>query len=437
MKTLYIHIGTQKTGTTSLQNFLEDNQEELLKHGVYYPLNLGHWVPPESGEWVGVGNFHPIWRHFWERDDLTEKTAQDLRNTFLVADTVLLSTECLWTGEPITDPIPTNAPFFYKNLKEALPETIIKIIVYLRPQIDYLESVHKQRVQSDKISKTLQYIYYDSDSYEAQLHYYDRLCEVGAEIGFENIIVRIYDKAEFQGGNIFADFLSIFNLPLTDSYRSSYAFNPTLSDDFIECIRRISLTESMSLEEYWRVFYQWATREGIAKLRTEGCPPRLSCYTSEQRKAFMERFCDENRKLAQRFLHRDTLFYQEFYGESGAKPVEEPEVLTAAIRIFTAAIVELNRKYDRQRQSIDESQSKIDELNRKYSEQQREINEFQSKIGELKQKYNEQLQKTDEINRRYSEQQREFDDLRSLGRIRLKIAALRLKLKQIFRPNER
>lgn len=348
MKTLYIHIGTPKTGTTSLQNFLEDNQAELLRHGIYYPLNLGHYIPLEREECVPSGNFYPVYEHILSFDTLTEKTQQDLRNTFSVADTVLLSTEELWGKGVVPD-----FSVFYKNLKEGLPEAAIKVIVYLRPQIDWLEAVHKQGIQAWKQANTLQDVYYDSDGYKSLLHYYDRLCEIGGEIGFENIIVRIYDKAEFQGGNIFSDFLSIFGLVLTDSYRYSYASNPTLSNDFIECIRRVNLTESISLEEYRNVFYYWATKEGISKLKADGCPPRLSSYTTEQRQSYMDYFRDENRKLAQRFLHRDTLFRQEFYGESGGKAVDESEVLTAAIRIFTSTIVELNRRCDRQQQEID------------------------------------------------------------------------------------
>lgn len=355
MKTLYIHIGTSKTGTSSLQKFLEENQAELLKHGVYYPLNLGHYIPFESEECVPCGNFFPVYEHILAYDDLTETTRQNLRDAFLVADTVLLSTEFLWTTPEMSpyEKFLDSSFELYKNIKEALPEITIKVVVYLRPQIDWLESIHREMVQWHKRNETLQDIYYDNSSYASLLHYYDRLCEIGKEIGFENIIVRIYDKTEFQGGNIFADFLNIFGLTLTDSYRYSYASNPTLSDDFIECMRRINLTESISVEESWEVVSFWATREGIAKLRSDGCPPRLSVYTAEQRHSFMERFKDENQKLAQRFLHRDTLFRQEFYGESGGKAVDESEVLTAAIRTFTAAIANLNRKCNRQQQEID------------------------------------------------------------------------------------
>ena len=34
MPTLYLHIGTPKTGTTALQNFLPANEEVLEQHGI-------------------------------------------------------------------------------------------------------------------------------------------------------------------------------------------------------------------------------------------------------------------------------------------------------------------------------------------------------------------------------------------------------------------
>ena len=37
MPTLYLHIGTPKTGTTALQNFLPANEEVLEQHGICYP----------------------------------------------------------------------------------------------------------------------------------------------------------------------------------------------------------------------------------------------------------------------------------------------------------------------------------------------------------------------------------------------------------------
>ncbi len=39
MPTLHIHIGTLKTGTTSIESFLTHNREKLLKKGYLYPTS--------------------------------------------------------------------------------------------------------------------------------------------------------------------------------------------------------------------------------------------------------------------------------------------------------------------------------------------------------------------------------------------------------------
>src|SRR5262249_27414617 len=41
MKTLYLHIGTEKTGSTALQMVSGMNRGALIKHGIFYPLSPG------------------------------------------------------------------------------------------------------------------------------------------------------------------------------------------------------------------------------------------------------------------------------------------------------------------------------------------------------------------------------------------------------------
>lgn len=41
-KTLYLHIGAHKTGTTSIQSYLHQNRDRLLAEGLLYPQAFGH-----------------------------------------------------------------------------------------------------------------------------------------------------------------------------------------------------------------------------------------------------------------------------------------------------------------------------------------------------------------------------------------------------------
>ena len=39
MSTLFLHIGTSKTGSTSLQNYLKNNKKNLLNNNYYFYSN--------------------------------------------------------------------------------------------------------------------------------------------------------------------------------------------------------------------------------------------------------------------------------------------------------------------------------------------------------------------------------------------------------------
>ena len=43
MKTLYIHIGTSKTGTTTIQTYCGINREQLKSKGVLFPIMPYHY----------------------------------------------------------------------------------------------------------------------------------------------------------------------------------------------------------------------------------------------------------------------------------------------------------------------------------------------------------------------------------------------------------
>lgn len=58
---IIIHIGTEKTGTTAIQDFLRKNRVALAKRGVLYPRSLGHQFGSQV-ELLGVAHEAP-WEH--------------------------------------------------------------------------------------------------------------------------------------------------------------------------------------------------------------------------------------------------------------------------------------------------------------------------------------------------------------------------------------
>ena len=87
MKTIYIHIGLHKTGTTTIQDYLIDNIEGLKAHGVFVPFphrnhNLTLW---ENGK----GKRHkqePNWERFMRRMDKTDVPVVVISSEFFSRD---------------------------------------------------------------------------------------------------------------------------------------------------------------------------------------------------------------------------------------------------------------------------------------------------------------------------------------------------------------
>ena len=139
MKTIFIHIGTPKTGTTAIQNFLNDNRTTLKKYGLIYPVfkvkyqrersvRNGHWlINPEVSR---------------EKYDECMKHLIHVTNKF---SRVVLTDEGFWNrGGAETD--------FWLNLRKVLePRDIqLKVIVYLRRQDDYAYSYYAQRIKQQR-----------------------------------------------------------------------------------------------------------------------------------------------------------------------------------------------------------------------------------------------------------------------------------------------
>ena len=100
MKTVYFHIGTMKTATTALQEFLPYNADILAKHGFCYPLmsfglpgkyvnrnaHFSHYRSLEKSKEAKRKEEEYYWRTGF---DLIKQMTRDF-------DNIILSDEILW-----------------------------------------------------------------------------------------------------------------------------------------------------------------------------------------------------------------------------------------------------------------------------------------------------------------------------------------------------
>ena|GEM_PF-2241863 len=134
---LILHIGQQKTGSTSLQRFLFDNRTQLLQHKILYPRSLGteHYKQ------------HLIFKHRNNLLDNELNLYKKLKEEIIAskAETVIISDENLFFGRS------TKKEEIVTFLKSLFDE--IEVLVYLRRQ-DLHAPSHYQQAQLSQVIRT-------------------------------------------------------------------------------------------------------------------------------------------------------------------------------------------------------------------------------------------------------------------------------------------
>lgn len=291
--TIYFHIGLHKTGTSAIQAFCALNADTLLQHNLYYPDFPTATQAYQSS--CGNGLRFCAW---YERYDVNRKDQAMCEILSQNQQNIILSSEffCHNTAQ---------------NWRDLLSDDYnIKIIVYLRNQPDQISSLLLQGIKNHKvvdIDKTVDSLIHNQiTNFQT---YLDMLSEV---VGKENLLIRIYEKQQFNGGNIFADFLSVFGLELTSEYKMpDKVINPSLSPDYAEIKR---LCNKLPFDER---LIRDTFLEGLWKLSvddTSGLP-----FTSEnilptgKREEITKLLAESNEAVARQYLGREDgrLFYNQ------------------------------------------------------------------------------------------------------------------------------
>lgn len=195
MVTVYLHIGTAKTGTTTLQRFLCKHETLLCKLGYLYPkagrptnnptahYHLANALRAEGkiynrhiGAWVDIST---------QFTDLHQEIIQ--RNL----PNVIISCESF-----------SNNPNDIEQLKQELSAYNVKILVYLREQKKFLLSAY---IESVKQGSSLRFEEYVGRNLNL-VDYCNLLALWGKVFGKENLIIRVFEKERLQG-TLFEDFL--------------------------------------------------------------------------------------------------------------------------------------------------------------------------------------------------------------------------------------
>jgi len=218
MKNLYIHIGTHKTGSTTIQHALRETSKKS-KHNKWSLVT----PPNSSSEFMHAKRYN---------DKLVNKFKLELQSGINRADTnqkLIISSESL-SGSPENGY--KNSDIVASMLKSATTSYNVIIIIYLRRQDEFIESIYTQKIhQGESLSFNKFKQNFNSTK---TLNYNHLLNSFEKNFGKSNIIVRSYHKASENG--LLTDFeeaAGIYLLPSTQNKRK----NPSYSRNALEIAR--------------------------------------------------------------------------------------------------------------------------------------------------------------------------------------------------------
>ena len=342
-----LHIGTEKTGTTSLQTFLHLNRRELLARGVFVPVALSPYR--------ALANHEHLTTFSLDADKLNDdlRVAAGVRTSAEVANHRSRVAQAF--REEVSVSQGRGELLFLSNehchsrlvresevrrLAELLSEFAeeVSILVYIRPQHELAVSLYDQALRAG---------YYDIDilpNFEAthkqwvtkRYFDYDDLTTRWSDVfSFARTIVRIFASADFTGPDVISDVMAQIGCDMAGLNRPKRQ-NTSIGADFqpvLNVINRVASKTNVGLDSLGR-------NRLAEQFRVLSKAPSLSPSRSEAER-FLEIFKTTNERVRRKFFPtRERLFDIDLstLPESNQRPAPEIDLLVETIiRLSTTA----------------------------------------------------------------------------------------------------
>ena len=296
---LYLHIGMPKTGTSTIQFILTKNEKLLYDRDVVYPKNTRYGKDDYPNAHHNLGDSLISGKlEIWEilEDELLKE---------IYGKKIIISSE-VFSNLHDLNKIEWLKNYFYKVGLDN-----VKIIVYLRRQDDFLQSIYQTMVYNNLITETFSEYYniaINDNLVHKTLDYYFIVNNLWAKcFGKKNIIVRPYEKSQLHNQSLILDFFKCLDVGLDDSFDLSRA-NKGISLDLcsLELYRNIKNmypgNESYLLEIRKRLLESNTRKEFSSN----------NIITKKQSEKIMQLVKESNNKVAKEYLEReDGILFEE------------------------------------------------------------------------------------------------------------------------------
>jgi hypothetical protein len=332
-----VHIGTEKTGTSSIQSFLYKNRRELVRQGYHFIQSAGktnNWMLPAfcSEE----NRFNDFYRNqSVETDQQLEKFKKkflgefesELRSVAKNVHTIIISSEHFHSRLQSDKEMSNVQQFLSKYFDE------VKILCYVREQATTCASWYSTSMKSGSTYSFYEFVRRcKPESY--YFNYFNMLANWERYFGFESLQVALFSPDRFLNGDLLDDFSARINPALVGNLDKAFrAANVSLSPMGQALNRALNIALPLSIEGVDLSEVRNKCKEIIAQhLAGKGQQIDLAW-----RKAIYDSFIDSNEKLRERYFPTSkTLFIPPVKEDQVENKLDESflEVLNAIFKVL-------------------------------------------------------------------------------------------------------
>lgn len=311
---IYVHIGYPKTGTTSIQAYLTQNKKLLSQHGYHYlhsqkfdkSLELPLIISPMKCMYFmrmlrNNNVFYPNYR---------KRLISQIRRNLEVGKSILISNEAFIARCNQEEDVAKLRSFLSRF------NVPVKIIMYIRRQDEFLNSIYSTRLRSGQFLDPLEAYKTSKLPYFKYLDYLQLMNIWSGEFGKDNIILKVYDKSSLINNDIVDDFMSILDLNIRKVMNEQ---NKSISIN-----KAFDMKKIMFLENLYKVLekhYDFAIDKGQKQITNDRILskviPSLEKMANDSSNKYS--ISSSNRmKILNSFEHTNIMLGQKYFGISGS-----------------------------------------------------------------------------------------------------------------------
>lgn len=309
-RTLYLHIGSHRTATTSIQHFMHSNFQALLKRGYFYPYKVARHIKLMNALFSGKQTIDEA------AADLTARA-----DGWGDINAIVLSDEDISVR-----PDPGLLAAFRDHFD-------VKVVFSMRRQDLWLESWYFQNIKWQWNPLLSHCTFEDFLTHREEFHWihYERyVARLEDLFGAENVLLSVFEKQQMPDGPVM-EFCRQIGLDDTAGFSDAPHINSSMSAEMVEFIRHLPLHSFQPPErDLLRVALEEVDRDHLKNTGKQS--ERMMPH--DLRRTVLQIYEDGNQTLAARRFGRPALFLD---------PLPDPDTALAQVTLPTDPAEVLNR----------------------------------------------------------------------------------------------